>query len=38
MMLYHEADHIGQMKAMERIIKALLVLIAYNKQYSCNVK
>ncbi|CAM4020152.1 DinB family protein [Bacillus paramycoides] len=23
MMLYHEADHIGQMKAMERIIKAL---------------
>ncbi|MRD38966.1 DinB family protein [Bacillus thuringiensis] len=23
MMLYHEADYIGQMKAMERIIKAL---------------
>ncbi|MEG7844121.1 DinB family protein [Bacillus mobilis] len=23
MMLYHEADHIGQMKAMERIVKAL---------------
>ena len=23
MMLYHEAHHIGQMKAMERIIKAL---------------